>query len=455
MEGGEIGRAQVVQAEACGLLPSTHMNPILLKPSTEQGSQVILQGKVFGQMEALDYHAFKPRLKKIVMESYKSLAREYDLIVMEGAGSCCEMNLKQNDLVNFAMAKEVNAPCILVADIDRGGVFAQIIGTFHLMTRKEKNLTIGFLINKFRGDPRLFSSGIEYIEKKTGKPVLGLVPFYKDILIDSEDSVAVQEDKRSLGHVGPDTVNIGVVRLPSISNFTDLEILEREPDVVVNYLFQSKDFSNKYDCLILPGAKNVMEDAGWLARTGWKQVISRFAEEGGRILGICGGYQLLGVRINDPVGLESDQKEVKGMELLPVITTLEGKKVVRRVTGICLQNQKRVSGYEIHMGRSRHTGRGGKPFLKIHPPGDKKAWTDGWVINESRIAGTYVHGILDSPGLRAEFLNTLRKAKGLKQRGPRQGRLSRFHQYDRLADHFEAHCDVDMIISNIWQGWGV
>ena len=447
VEGGEIGRAQVVQAEAAGLLPSVHMNPILLKPSANLGSQIILQGKVFGQIEAFDYYDLKPRLRKTVMESYSRLSEEYDLIVMEGAGSCCEMNLKKNDLVNFPMAMAAAAPCVLVADIDRGGVFAQIIGSYHLMSPKERELTIGFLINKFRGDPRLFSSGIDYIEEKTDRPVLGLVPFYHDILIDSEASVDVQEDKRELRPVSSNTVNIAVVRLPSISNFTDLEILERETDVVVNYLSQSQECFKEYDCLILPGAKNVMEDAVWLSRTGWKRTIRAFAKSGRRVLGICGGYQLLGERIRDPLGVESDREEVKGMGLLPVTTSLKGKKVVRRVMGTCLQNQKRVSGYEIHMGRSRSIGITGEPFLKIHSPGDRKAWTDGWIVNEGQVAGTYVHGIMDSPVFRGEFLNTLRRKKGLKERTPRQGRLARFHQYDRLADHFEAHCDVEKIVS--------
>ncbi|MEE4353008.1 MAG: cobyric acid synthase [Desulfatiglans sp.] len=447
-EGGEIGRAQAVQAEACGLSPSIHMNPLLLKPSTDQGSQIILQGKIFGQMEALDYHDYKPRLKRAVMESYERLAREHDLIVMEGAGSCCEMNLKQNDLVNFSMAKSVKAPCILVADIDRGGVFAQIIGSFHLMTRKEKDLTIGFLINKFRGDPRLFSSGIEYIEEKTKRPVLGLVPFYNDILIDSEDSVAVQEDKRSLGPVGPDTVNIAVVRLPSISNFTDLEILEREPDVVVNYLFHPGDFSREYDCLILPGAKNVMQDAGWLSRTGWKKTITGFAESGGRLFGICGGYQLLGMRIKDPHGVESTPNmETEGLGLLPLETILEHQKTVRKVRGECLINNERVKGYEIHMGKTVRPEGDGEPFLRIKEPGEQRVWDDGWSINNGQIAGTYVHGIFDQPDFRGAFLNRLRKTKGLKKRSPRQGRMSRFHQYDRLADHFEQYCDVEKILS--------
>ena len=447
MEGGEIGRAQVVQAEAADVLPSVHMNPILLKPSSNLGSQIILHGKVFGQMEALAYHDFKPRLKNAVLESYERLAREYELIVMEGAGSCCEMNLKENDLVNFSMAKAVNAPCILVADIDRGGVFAQIIGSFHLMTGKERELTAGFLINKFRGDPNLFSSGIEYIEKKTGRPVLGLIPFYRDILIDSEDSVAVQEDKRKPRPVGPASVNIAVVRFPSISNFTDLEILEREPDVVVNYLFRPKELSGDYDCLILPGAKNVMEDAAWLTRTGWKKVIGRFVKGGGRVLGICGGYQLLGERIKDPLGVESDRREVKGLNLLPIETLLEDQKVVRKVTGICLMNGKRVRGYEIHMGRSKALRRKGEIFLRIHQTGDKRSWDDGWRTAGGQIAGTYVHGILDHSGFRGEFLNSLRRSKGLEERAPRGGRLGRFHQYDLLADHFETHCDVEKTLS--------
>ena len=449
MEGGEIGRAQVVQAEAAGVLPSVHMNPVLLKPSSNHGSQVILMGKVFGQMEAINYHEFKPRLKKIVLESYNTLARDYDIIVMEGAGSCCEMNLKKNDLVNFSLAQHLRAPCILVADIDRGGVFAQLIGSFQLMTRQEKILTTGFLINKFRGDSRLFESGIDYIENKTRRPVLGLIPFFNDIFIDSEDSVVIQEDKRSFKPIKQNTVNIAVLKLPSISNFTDLEILIREPDVVVNFLFQTREFVAGYDILILPGTKNVMEAALWLKRTGWKKTIKEFVKKGGRCLGICGGYQLLGERIKDPLGVESDMKEVGGLGLLPLETILEEEKVVRKVTGTCLINRKRVTGYEIHMGQTRILRRMGKPLLRIHEPGNNQSWEDGWSMEGDRIAGTYVHGLLDSPSFRVDFLNSIRRAKGLKERAPRQGRLSRFHQYDRLADLFEAHCDVERIIENI------
>jgi adenosylcobyric acid synthase len=449
VEGGEIGRAQVVQAEAAGVLPSVHMNPILLKPSSQLGSQVILQGKVFGQMAAMEYHAYKPRLRDAVMDSYGRLASEYDCIVMEGAGSCCEMNLKQNDLVNFAMARAAGAPCVLVADIDRGGVFAQVIGSYQLMDRKEKSLLMGFLINKFRGDPRLFDDGIRYIEGKTHRPVLGLVPFYRDILIDPEDSVKVQEDKRIIKPVGPKTVNIAVLKLPAISNFTDLEAMESEPDIVVNYLFRPEELTGDYDLLILPGTKNTMEDARWLGRSGWARRIREYGEVKGHILGICGGYQLMGRVIRDPHGVESPSKETKGLGLLPVTTELEPAKVVRKVIGTSISYGRPVRGYEIHMGKTMAVRAQGTPFLKIREPGKRTLWEDGWQVEGGRVCGTYVHGILDSPGFKGEFLNRLRRAKGLRERTARQGRLARFHQYDRLADHFEAHCDVERIIASI------
>ena len=445
LEGGEIGRAQVVQAEAAGLIPSVHMNPILLKPSSGTGAQVIIQGKVFGQMEAMNYHHFKPELRRKVFDSYHRLAQDYDVIVMEGAGSC-EMNLKDNDLVNFSVAKSLGAPCILVADIDRGGVFAQVIGSFHLMTRKEKDLTIGFLINKFRGDPKLFNSGIEYIEKKTHRPVVGLVPFYEDIYIDPEDSVGVQPDKWELKPIGSRSINIAVLKLPAISNFTDLAILERETNVALNYVFRPEDLSKDYDLLILPGTKNVMEDAVWLGRSGWKKIIREFVQSGKVVFGICGGYQLLGEMIKDPSGVESKRQSVRGLGLLPVETVLEETKVVQKVSGLTLTQRTRVSGYEIHMGQTRILRENGKPFLEIHRPGRRHTWEDGCYIQEGRVAGVYVHGILDAPGFRGDLLNRLRKAKGLRVRPPKQGRLARFHQYDRLADHFETHCDMDKIL---------
>ncbi len=447
VEGGEIGRAQVVQAEAAGLLPSVHMNPILLKPSSHTGSQVILQGKVFSELTATNYLTFKPRLREAVMDSFRRLAAEYEVIVLEGAGSCCEMNLKDNDLVNFSMARAAGAPCLLVADIDRGGVFAQVIGSCRLMDRKERSLLVGFIINKFRGDPRLFEGGIRYIEEGTHRPVLGLVPFFQHILIDPEDSVKVQEDKRALKPTGSKTVNVAVLNLPAISNFTDLEGLEREADVVVNYLSRADQLTEDYDLLILPGTKNTMQDAVWLARSGWKRRVLGFSNLGRQVLGICGGYQLLGWLITDPHGVESPRREVKGLRLLPVTTELAPTKVVRKVLGTSTVHHRQVKGYEIHMGQTKAFKEQGGPFLKIREPGKRIGWEDGWCVEEGRVCGTYVHGILDSPGFRSDLLNRLRKNKGLRERDPGQGRLARFHHYDLLADHFEAHCDVERILS--------
>lgn len=446
IEGGEIGRAQVVQAEAAGLLPSVHMNPVLLKPSTALGAQIVLQGKVFSEMDAKNYHDYKPVLRDRVMESYNILADKHDIIVMEGAGSCCEMNLKKNDLVNLPMAAAVLAKCILVADIDRGGVFAQILGSYDLMTPKEKRMIIGFIINKFRGDPKLFDDGIRYIEKKTGKPVLGLVPYFHDIQIDSEDSVAVQYDKLPMKPVGNKTVNVAVIRLPAISNFTDLEILNMEKDVNVNYLSNKKDLTDDYDCLIIPGTKNVMEDTAWLSREGWKERIKDFALKGKSILGICGGYQILGKKIYDPYGVESNRKEISGLNLLPVITTLEADKVVRKVKGRSLKHDKPVAGYEIHMGQTQIINNSGIPFLRLKQEKEKENFVDGCYLKDKEIAGSYLHGIMDSPGFRAEFLNRLRSKKGIKEQKPGKGRVARFREYDRLADHFEKYCDVEKII---------
>jgi adenosylcobyric acid synthase len=447
VEGGEIGRAQVVQAEAAGLLPTVDMNPILLKPSSGTRAQVVLLGKVHAQLDAVSYHQLKPHLQQTVKKAYDRLARQYDVIVLEGAGSCCEMNLKKTDLVNFAMARTAGAHCILVADIDRGGVFAQIIGTWHLMSRRERDLTAGFLINKFRGDRRLFADGVDYIEKRTRHPVLGVIPFFHDIVIDKEDSVAVQEDQRPVKKTRPDTVNIAVLRLPAISNFTDLEALEGEADVVVNYLAHPSELSSSYDALILPGTKNVVEDAAWIHRNGWRPVLQAFLEQGNTLLGICGGYQLLGEEIQDPDGVESSKGRVHGLRILPVRTVLEKKKVVRRINGRCLITGQRVAGYEIHMGRTSSIRDTGSPLLEIHEPGGRRRWLDGWSVQDGLAAGTYVHGILDAPGFRSAFLNRLRRRKSLCERRPGPGRRARFHQYDRLADHFQAHCDTDRMIN--------
>ncbi len=434
VEGGEIGRAQAVQAEAAGVLPSVHMNPILLKPSTNRGSQVIVQGKVYGNIDVGEYYKIKSFLKEVILDSYMKLYREYDVIVMEGAGSCCEMNLKKHDIVNFPLAKQTKADCIIVGDIDKGGIFAQLIGTYYLMDSKEKELTKGFIINKFRGDPSLFESGIKYIEEYTSIPVLALVPYIEDIHINAEDSVVIQKERLNKRIPKSGTVNIGVLRLPAISNFTDMEILMHEKDVILNYLFEPEELTEIYDLLIIPGTKNAMEDCIWIKRKGWYKKIKWFVQNGGMVLGICGGYQILGIKIKDPNSVESDKKEVKGLGLLPVETILFPEKTVRKVTGVCLINNKRIKGYEIHMGRTKPIYSEGSPYLKLRY--NNKHWIDGWISDNGKIMGTYVHGIMDASGFREDLLNKIRKSKGIPQKRSRNTKLFRFKEYDRLADSF-------------------
>ena len=443
LEGGEIGRAQVVQAEACGLIPSVHMNPILLKPSSKSSSQIVVQGRPIAVMNALKYHRFKEKLKDYVLDSYRRLDKEFDLIVIEGAGSCCEVNLKDADIANFEMAKMANAKCIIVADIDRGGVFAQIIGTMELLDQTEKDLVIGFLINKFRGDPSLFKSGIEFIEKKTKKPVLGLIPFFEDIFIDSEDSVIIQKDKRTNKPLLKDGVNIAVIKLPAISNFTDFQVLEKEDQIVLNYITSPEELSLEYDVLILPGTKNVIEDAVWLSRMGWKDKIFEFLKYNKRVVGICGGYQLLGEEVEDPYGVESDLRVVKGLGLAPLRTILEKDKVVRKVEGICLLNNKKIYGYEIHMGRT--FSKTFSPLVRI--VSDKEKWFDGYMDPQKKVIGTYIHGIFDCAEFRESFINLIRKEKGLTPIKVKIEDFNKFKQreYDKLANLLEQHCDVNKI----------
>ena len=447
LEGGEIGRAQAVQAEASGILPSVHMNPILLKPSNNRTSQVIVQGKVLGNIDSRTYHLIKPRLKEAIIDSYNKLAEQYDVIIMEGAGSCCEMNIKEHDIVNFPLAKELKVQCVIVGDIDRGGIFAQLIGTYYLMDKEEKELTKGFLINKFRGDLSLFKKGIEYIEEKTSIPVLGLIPYIEDLRIDPEDSVVIQKERLEKQVPLPQKANIGVIRLPAISNFTDIQVLAMEEDVVVNYLFSPNELTLAYDCLLIPGTKNAMQDSLWIKNTGWAKKIRQFAENGGFVLGICGGFQILGIKIKDPHGIESEQKEMEGIGLLPVETTLFSEKIVRRVKGVCLVNNQNVEGYEIHMGRTIPKTERGMPFLRLSLDGE--FWEDGWINEKGNIMGTYLHGIMDSDGFREDFLNRLRLRKGLKPKKTRLKASFRFKEYDRLAQHFEKYCDIQKIIQII------
>jgi adenosylcobyric acid synthase len=444
-----MGRAQVVQAQAAGLTPHIDMNPILLKPCSDVGSQVIVQGKVYGNMAAQEYYRHKPRLVQKVMTSFRRLSESYELIILEGAGSAVELNLKKNDLVNFSMAKRANAAVLLVADIDRGGVFAATIGTFHLLTPKERRLLGGFIINKFRGDATLFQEGVRIIETRTRRPVLGLVPFARDLNLPQEDSVALDRKMCQRSGSDNDCLNIGVLRLPHISNYTDFDPLEQEPGVRLSYLDQRYSLKN-IDLLILPGTKNTISDLLHLKGTGLFSRIKEYAALGGRLIGICGGYQILGQVVKDPLGVEGETPEEEGLGLLPVVTTMAGEKTTTQVEARAVGlpgNDHRVSGYEIHMGLTEMVGPG-QPVFEINERlGVAEHLADGWSSPDGRIWGSYIHGLFDNDGFRQTLLRQLSEAKGLIPSSSSDLSFTDFQesQFDQLADLVRRHVDIDRI----------
>ncbi len=446
-EGGEMGRAQVTQAQAAGLTPHVDMNPILLKPSSEVGSQVIVHGKVYGNFSAQEYYRHKPRLVRKVMESFRRLSRDYELIILEGAGSAVELNLKKNDLVNFNMAKKAGAAVILVADIDRGGVFAATIGSFHLLTPGERKLLGGFIINKFRGDAALFKEGERIIAARTRRPVLGVLPYAPDLVLPEEDSVALGRRRVVNSWPAAEGLKVGVVRLPHISNYTDFDPLEQEPGVALRYLDHSHELDGA-DLLILPGTKNTISDLLYLKETGLFQQIQAYARGGGHVVGICGGYQILGQEIRDPLGVEGPPRTETGLGLLPVITTMAGGKTTTQV-------QARVPGdtgltieaYEIHMGETRPSGDGQPAFEIISRNGRPVQVGDGWVSPDRRIWGTYLHGLFDRDEFRRSFLNRLTQARSQTETTAPALSFRDFQeaQLDRLADLLRTHLDMTRI----------
>jgi adenosylcobyric acid synthase len=444
-EGGEMGRAQVVQAQAAGLTPHVDMNPILLKPSSDVGSQVIVHGQVYGNYPARDYYRLKPRLVRKVMESYRRLSRDYDLIVLEGAGSAVELNLKKDDLVNFSMAKRAGAAVLLVADIDRGGVFAATIGAFHLLSPLERRMLRGFIINKFRGDAALFEEGVAIIEARTKRPVLGVTPYLTDLVLPEEDSVALGK-KRGDGSWSEDgSLRIGVVRLPHISNYTDFDPLEQEPGVHLRYLEQ-RDSLAGLDLLILPGTKNTISDLLYLKETGLFGQIQTYAREGGRVVGICGGYQILGQEVRDPLGVEGDPRMEVGLGLLPLITTMAGAKTTTQVEARSADRTAYgvLSAYEIHMGVTEPQGEGQPAFEIISRNHEPLQVADGWVSPDRRVWGTYLHGLYDNDGFRRAFLQELREERQVSPMASAEMSYKNFQeaQLDRLADLLRRHLDM-------------
>lgn len=433
-DGLEIGRAQAMQAEAARTACHTDMNPLLLKPCTDQMAQVVLNGKVWGNKDAYDY--FNPvgrdLLRQEVHRAFDRLSARYNPIVMEGAGSISEINLKETDLVNMPMALYAGADVVLVADIDRGGVFASVYGSVMLLNEEERKHLKGIIINKFRGDLRLFETGVEMLEALCHVPVLGVIPYLPDICIDQEDSLVLSGKNRS---AVAGKVNVAVVLLRYLANFTDFNVLEQDGRVQLYYARYPEELSDA-DVVILPGTKSTLSDLLELRRTGMAQAIVSAARNGKTVLGICGGYQMLGQEITDPDGVESDIRCLPGLGLLPVSTVLRGEKVTRQQQFTFLGNNTPCAGYEIHMGDTRFLSENLSPMNRC-----REGRTEGCLASE-RCMGTYMHGILDNEGFRdyllAPYLLDAERARF-------DYAAFKEAQYDKLADHVRRHVDMDKI----------
>lgn len=434
-EGLEIGRAQAVQAEAAGVPCHTDMNPLLLKPSSDHTSQVVLNGRPIGNRNAYEYFRREGReeLRKEVHAAFDRLAARYNPVVMEGAGSISEINLRDSDLVNLPMAMHAGADVILVADIDRGGVFASVYGSVMLLRPEERKHIKGILINKFRGDIRLFESGVKMLEDLCGVPVVGVVPYYKDIYIEEEDSVMLQTKNI---RAGQGKVNIAVVLLRHLSNFTDFNVLERDPRVHLFYT-NNTDELMKADIILLPGSKSTLSDLYELRRNGVAQAIAHAHREGATVMGICGGYQLMGQEVCDPDHVEGEIERLPGLGLLPVSTRMQGEKITRQVRFHFLEGSETCEGYEIHMGTT--TPLADAPASPLNHLADGRE--DGYFADRTCM-GTYVHGILDNPSvidyLLEPFADKLKETtfdyKAFKE-----------EQYDKLAAHVRKHVDLPLI----------
>lgn len=437
-EGLEMGRAQVVQSEAAGIEPMVCMNPILLKPTDDEGSQVIVNGRSIGNMKARDYFKFKTELIPVIKEAFRKLEDMADIIVIEGAGSPAEINLKENDIVNMGLAEMVDAPVLLVGDIDRGGVFAQLLGTVMLLEPEEKARIGGLIINKFRGDASLLDSGIEMLEEKGGIPVAGVVP-YMDIKVEDEDSLSERLTSTKRGKV-----DIAVIRLPKISNFSDMDVFEQFPDVSVRYVGRVSELGEP-DMVIIPGSKSTIADLRWMRETGLEEAIRRCHQEDIPVFGICGGYQMLGEEVSDPEGVEGGGT-IAGLGLLPVTTVLAGDKKTDQFAGrfgniggiFAGLAGMTIEGYEIHMGRT----------VRSDGSEDGLDFTSGSTgICCGNVYGSYIHGIFDRGEIAGEVVRALAERKGaeLEKVSASDHRDFKEKEYDRLADILRGSLDMDKI----------
>ncbi len=429
IDGGEIGRAQAVQAQACGVVPHTDMNPVLLKPNSETGSQIILHGKVSGQMGARDYHAYKPSVMPYVLESWERLQQQYEYLIVEGAGSPAEINLREHDIANMGFAEAVDCPVILVADIERGGVFAQLAGTLALLSESERARIKGLIINRFRGDVSLLDSGIKWLEEYTGKPVLGVLPYLKTLYLEAEDSLNLQSNV-------PDQTlfTIIVPRLPHLSNHTDFDPLRLHPQINLQFVDITLAVP-ACDLILLPGSKNTRDDLQALQQNNWHHVLQKHLRYGGKIIGICGGFQMLGKQIDDPHGTEGVAGSSIAFSLLDFSTTLHEKKQLKQQSGrLNLDEQRDVFGYEIHTGIS--VGQ-----ALDHPAIIFEGYTDGAISDDNQLLGTYLHGLFDN----SSACDALLTWAGLEQVKTPDYYILREQGIDLLADTLEQYLDLSVI----------
>ncbi|MFO8010314.1 MAG: cobyric acid synthase [Dehalococcoidia bacterium] len=443
-EGHEMGRAQVVQAEAAGLLPHVDMNPVLIKPEADARSQVVVMGKPWKTVSAHDYYEYTPELYPVVEEALERLRARYDAVIIEGAGSPAEINLRRFEIANMSIARMAEAPVLLVGDIDKGGVFASLAGTVMLLEEEERKLIAGFIINKFRGDVSILRPGLDFMEEYTGKPVLGVVPYYHDILVNEEDSIRRIESEKEAHEL-----DIAVVHLPRISNSTDFEPLQQEAGVRLRYIRSAWELDSP-DLIIIPGSKSTVSDLLHIKETGLAEAIVERARNGTPVIGICGGFQMLGKRIEDPAGVESEVADVEGLGLLDINTLFEGAKTTHQVeaqvngdAGLFagLAGEK-LTGYEIHMGRT-DLGDADAAFEIVSRSGNEGSHPDGAFEHDGRVFGTYMHGLFDSEHFRRAVLGNIKPQWRLKTAYRRIP--SKEEQYDKLATLVRDSLDIERI----------
>lgn len=429
VDGGEIGRAQAVQAQAAGLLPHTDFNPVLLKPNSDIGAQVIVHGHPVANMDARHYHDYKRIAMDAVLASHHRLVKQYDAVIVEGAGSPAEINLRDRDIANMGYAEAVDCPVILIADIDRGGVFAHLVGTLALLSESERARVVGFVINRFRGDMALLQPGLDWLERETGKPVLGVLPYLHGLHLEAEDALP-----REATHKQAASLRVLVPALPRISNHTDFDALSAHAQVDLRFIGPG-EIHPPADLIVLPGSKSTRADLAWLRVQGWNETITRHLRYGGKVVGICGGFQMLGRFVHDPQGIEGEPGSSDGLGWLQMETTLEERKQLRHVAGKLVLGDARVSGYEIHCGVSR--GAALEQPASVLDTGEP----DGALTTDGQILGSYLHGLFDQPQALAALLGWA----GLRDAAPLDMHALREASIDRLADAVEAHLDTSAL----------